>query len=767
MARPSRRILPVLVAAGLCALAAGAGELPRMRLLTAEEGVYRVTHEDLVAAGLTAAAVDSGLPALSHRERSIPLWIDDGGDGVFGAGDSFEFVAEQLHGESSYYHPYSAHNVYWLSWDRVAARRVEQAPPTPPAGPPVRLVRKLHLESDQLLIRLGRDELGAGAPPDLWYWKKLSHADPQPLVIPIDFSDVDNETHDTVSVRVQLMGLSSQAEWAGRPPAWDHRVDVRLNGRPRGRWTWDGRTAQLAELPLFGAVQMEAAPGELALDVPRREDPEGQPIVDVVMLDWVEAEYPQNGSVGAEQRLLHVSPAANRGVVELTAAAERLVVFGDERTRRALSRAEGSFRFPAAGETRFWIVPDGRFLRPAAIEADRPSDLRSLDRQADYLILAHHSLLARTRELARFHAARGLAVELIDVQDVYDEFNHGIEDPLAIKSFIAHAFHNWRPPAPRYVLLVGDASWDTKNSTVDDANYANWTRRQLLDPGRFRARENPLYADRPQSNERNLIPTWSYASPEGHSASDNWFVSVAGDDPYPDLAIGRLPVVDEADLGAIIDKSIAYALDPPAGPWRRNVLWITNSSTAFKRRSDRLAEDLATRGFSAIKVFPGAGEALEEHQRTLQAAFDEGTFLVHFVGHGGRFIWQTGPPRLDSNTELFTLEHLDALAPSSRLPVVLSLTCHTGPFDHPNADSIGERFLRLAGRGAVAVVAASWRNQPTFPLSRAFVEEFTRPGTVGEAFVRAKRRLGDPDLIETYNLLGDPALPLALPAALE
>ncbi|MDH3525692.1 MAG: hypothetical protein OES32_19140, partial [Acidobacteriota bacterium] len=90
MARPSRRILPVLVAAGLCALAAGAGELPRMRLLTAEEGVYRVTHEDLVAAGLTAAAVDSGLPALSHRERSIPLWIDDGGDGVFGAGDSFE-----------------------------------------------------------------------------------------------------------------------------------------------------------------------------------------------------------------------------------------------------------------------------------------------------------------------------------------------------------------------------------------------------------------------------------------------------------------------------------------------------------------------------------------------------------------------------------------------------------------------------------------------------------------------------------------------------
>jgi hypothetical protein len=38
-----------------------------------------------------------------------------------------------------------------------------------------------------------------------------------------------------------------------------------------------------------------------------------------------------------------------------------------------------------------------------------------------------------------------------------------------------------------------------------------------------------------------------------------------------------------------------------------------------------------------------------------------------------------------------------------------------------------------------------------------------KPGTIGEAIMRAKRLEKDRLLVETYNLLGDPAVPLALP----
>ena len=57
------------------------------------------------------------------------------------------------------------------------------------------------------------------------------------------------------------------------------------------------------------------------------------------------------------------------------------------------------------------------------------------------------------------------------------------------------------------------------------------------------------------------------------------------------------------------------------------------------------------------------------------------------------------------------------------------MTCYSAPFDHPNADSIGEKFLRLPDRGAVAVVAASWRISPSEEMSRLLLEEFTKPGT--------------------------------------
>ena len=100
------------------------------------------------------------------------------------------------------------------------------------------------------------------------------------------------------------------------------------------------------------------------------------------------------------------------------------------------------------------------------------------------------------------------------------------------------------------------------------------------------------------------------------------------------------------------------------------------------------------------------------------------------------------------------------------LPLVLSMTCYSAPFDHPTADSIGEKLLREPGKGAVAVFAASWRNGPREEWSRALFEELLQGDTVGEAIVRVKRLSSHPDLIRQYNLLGDPALRLALPSPL-
>ncbi|MGH9464236.1 MAG: C25 family cysteine peptidase [Thermoanaerobaculia bacterium] len=741
-------------------------ESARFRIETAVDGVVAVTYQELSAAGLTADVPSEAL-SLSNRGAAVPIWVADGGDGRLGPGDRLEFVAERLAGSSATYHEYSRFNVYWLAVDAGAGLRMQAAPLDPaPAGdpstPPRHLERRLHLEEDRLLIRLRGSEVDPERPPELWHWAKLTHLDGEPWRVALDLPDLATDPGATVRLVVTFQGLSSRDAGAVPQPP-DHRLEISLGGAPVARAEWGGRARHTAAvaLPATGVAGSDA----IELRIPRRRGSDGEPIVDVVMLDWVELSYPAAGRVGQVQSRFHLTGEDGAGPLALaTPAAQPVTVYSD-RGRRLGPSTSPDLRFAvAAGEESYWVVPAGAELRPERVELDRPSALAGVERQADYLMIGHRTLLDAVAPLAAHHRARGLSVEVVDVQDVYDEFNHGILDPRALRDFVAHAVQRWRRPAPRFVLLVGDASWDTKNATVDGANYANWPDRQLLARGGFPAKESAVYGDDPRTNDRNLVPTWNYPSEEGHAASDNWFVAVDGEDFLPDLAIGRLPLAEPEEVAAVVAKTIRYAERAPAGPWRSRLLWLTDEYRSSRVRTDSLAGALAARGFAPTKVYPTPTTDLEGQRAVLRQALADGHLLVHFVGHGGRFIWRTGPPDLEHQADLFGLEDVEALPPSERLPVVLAVTCYSAPFDHPNADSIGEAFLRVAERGAVAVIAASWRNAPGPEVSQALVEELLAGGTIGEALTRAKRRLLERTFAETYNLLGDPALALALPS---
>jgi hypothetical protein len=184
----------------------------------------------------------------------------------------------------------------------------------------------------------------------------------------------------------------------------------------------------------------------------------------------------------------------------------------------------------------------------------------------------------------------------------------------------------------------------------------------------------------------------------------------------------------------------------------------------MEQRNDRLAQRAEARGRTAVRTLAAAGDA-SEMRAALRRSFDDGALLVHFFGHGGRFMWQVGARSGGSGPDLFAMDDLDRLAPSDRLPVVLSLSCNTAPFDHPSADSLAEKMLRLSDRGAVAVVAASARNSPLVRFSEALVDELLSGHPVGEALLRAKAVGPHPDIAYFYNLLGDPALVLVGHAA--
>ena len=754
---------------------AGVSDVEAFKIYTHQPGVYQVTFEDLVEAGLPPSEIDSAALALTRAGHQVPIRVADRGDGRLGPGDHIELIAEVLAGESAFFHEYSSWNVYRLTWQptagadpglRMVERRSEEALPessSPEDLPSARWRRSRHIEEDRLMIRVpGSSAHRLSGLPELWFWHKMTHLDRKPWKLPLQLGDLDPRPGAAIALRIHLLGLSSPHSKAVDQP--DHQVDVAIGGTVVGVATWDGKAPYLFELEL-AVDELEDLDRVLELSVPKRPAPRSDdPLVDVVMVNWVEIDYPRRPVVDSLQVEASLeAPAAARLRAR---SAERLVAYGNRGSR---IESDGDLlEFAAlAGETIYHLVPDESFLEPAGIEPDLRSKLARTDLQADYLMIAHSSLLEAAAPLAELHRQRGLTVHLIDVEDIYDEFNHGVLHPRAIRDFVAHAYHHWQKPAPRFVLLVGDASWDTKNASVDDANYANWTDRFLERGFPFQRKPNETYAEDPDLNRRLLIPTWNFLSRHGQSASDNYFVAVDGDDHKPDLAIGRLTVVEPKEVRQIVDKIVPYVSSPEVGPWRRSVLFITNESKSLQRRSDRLAESMAGLGFASEKIYPLPSEPNNEHHTgKILEILDRGQLAVHFLGHGGRNIWRTGPPDPRKKHDLFTLDHLEQLEPHGRLPVVLSMTCFTAPFDHPNADSIGEKLLRIPERGAIAVLGASWRNYPAAGWGRALFDELTVPGTtIGGAVMRAKQRIHDRMFLETYNLLGDPAVPMPLPAS--
>ena len=770
MTRPYRLLISLLAlaAAALPPRDALAQSQTSFRITLTDPGVYRVGYQDLARVGARGPFASAGL-GMYNQGQPVPIWVHDGGDGKLGDGDWIEFVGETLAGETSYFNEYTGRNVYVLRTEELSPARMARRTAPPAAaqpGPALPLEVRRHLEEDQVLLRLVGNQ---GLKQELWHWAKLTQIDPEPFEVKLDLSDLDVASDRTVRIRLDFRGWSLPAQ-RPTPETKDHRVEVSVNGTVVASTEWNNaeQEHQLA-LPPIPAATLKPGPVSVQIRVPPRPGAKGaDSLVDVSLLNWVEVEYPRVAAAPAKQARVFAAAKAPGGSVRVSGGnAAGLLVFGDDGSRwdaSSLGRASGASWLVAQGATRFDIVQGGAFLRPSSLVKDEPSDLKATSHQADYVMVTHARLREALRPLAEYYRGTGLKVEMVDIQDVYDEFNNGILHPRALKAFLDHAYHQWQKPSPRYVLLVGDASWDSKNEKADENHYPA----AAFNPAhgtQFAGIDSIPYAQGAALNHRNLVPTWSYLTYDGHAAGDNWFVSVDGEDDLPDMAVGRFPAVEPAEVSAIVAKTIAYQKQSDWSDWRRRILWITSEQLGFQHMSDGAAESAARQGFMPDKVYPPANSTTAEDQARLHAALNKGQLLVHFVGHGGRYIWRTGPADWQQHRDLFNLDDIDRLEPSGRLPMVLSMTCYSAPFDHPSADSIGEKFLRVPGRGAVAVLAASWRNAPYQSMTTDVINELTKPGapSIGEAIQKVKRGGRHREFNEQYNLLGDPALRLAVP----
>jgi hypothetical protein len=141
-------------------------------------------------------------------------------------------------------------------------------------------------------------------------------------------------------------------------------------------------------------------------------------------------------------------------------------------------------------------------------------------------------------------------------------------------------------------------------------------------------------------------------------------------------------------------------------------------------------------------------------------AFDEGTSVVSYIGHGGIHLW--------ADENIFNTSQVELLSPRREQPLVLTMNCLNGYFHFPYFDALSEALVKAEGRGAVAAISPSGMslNAPAQVFHRALLRELLEGGhqRLGDALLAAQAAYAEtgvfPELLRIYHLIGDPTLRL-------
>jgi hypothetical protein len=109
------------------------------------------------------------------------------------------------------------------------------------------------------------------------------------------------------------------------------------------------------------------------------------------------------------------------------------------------------------------------------VERSVPSRLNSSTNSADYVIIAYHDFIPAVQPLVKLRQSQGMAVSVVDVDSVFNEFSYGIHDPQAIKDFLRYAQTHWKKRRITY------CSWERAASIPETIQV--WDQRIWFQPG--------------------------------------------------------------------------------------------------------------------------------------------------------------------------------------------------------------------------------------------------------------------------------------------
>lgn len=344
------------------------------------------------------------------------------------------------------------------------------------------------------------------------------------------------------------------------------------------------------------------------------------------------------------------------------------------------------FYLPGSGSRQDFVFSgEMEIEQVTALEPIEFVDYTNAANQGEYIILTHRGYIQHPSDpIGKYKSYRESAaggsrnVAVIDVMDLYDQFNYGAEfNPIAVKNFLKYAEANWTTK-PKTVFIIGKGLLFTGYKT---------------------------YLSNPSAHAFSFpVPTW------GHPGSDVSLVDINNDD-HPDYEVGRLSAWSATEILNYLDKVKRYesAISSTEVPnlenslWKKSALHIAGGDLTLQ--STYLVPTLAEcENIFADSFYGGRTTTIKKstsdvvpeltHNELISKTLNEGVSRMTFYGHA----YSTG---FDYN-----LNEPDLFNVSPKFPIFYAMGCDIAQIFGFNK-TIGENYLNSTNGGSVAIIASN------------------------------------------------------------
>ncbi|MHB8483785.1 MAG: C25 family cysteine peptidase, partial [Nitrospiria bacterium] len=349
---------------------------------------------------------------------------------------------------------------------------------------------------------------------------------------------------------------------------------------------------------------------------------------DQVYFDWIELEYP--GQAYNDQIMFHGNiPSTGSYVFNVNGFTQNNIELFDISNSRTPVKFDPPIPGTPVGagyqlsfgdnltvgtNNNYIALTTAQRKQPVAIVPVASRDLKTIfTTPFDYLIITHRDFTSNLQPLISYRGSTpggSHAVQMVTVEEVYDNFSGGIFTPQAIKDFLTNVFPSMAQPA--YVLLVGDASFDYKN-------YLGY-------------------------GQENFVPTYLMEYSFGQTPSDYWFIQDSnGNLHLPLMAIGRIPAKTSTEVSIVVNKIINYETRyKPNLSWNKNAIFVAagDNGATFESDSNTLMNTLPASINNRIPIYYSV--LTSSTYSSIISNINLGALITNYLGHGSVEMWANG-----------------------------------------------------------------------------------------------------------------------------